>query len=128
MNDGENGMAFVAIKKAAEGYRADMVKFLREMISYATQVADLNADGTVEKLVDAHDIGCAINPLSVERQIESGVAISLGFALTADFPLENGRPKTRFGSLGLFQSHKTPKVHTIITEKPRKTRVWQRRD
>ena len=48
MNDGENGMAFVAIKKAAEGYRADMVKFLREMISYATQVADLNADGTVD--------------------------------------------------------------------------------
>lgn len=43
--------------------------------------------------------------------------MSLGFALTEDFPLENGRPKARFGTLGLFQSHKMPKVHAIIVEK-----------
>lgn len=84
---------------------------------YAAQVACLNEDGTVEKVVAAHDVGRAINPLSVEGQIEGGVAISLGFALTEDFPLENGRPKARFGTLGLFRSHKTPKVHAIIVEK-----------
>lgn len=84
---------------------------------YATQVVCLNEDGTVEKVVAAHDVGRAINPLSVEGQIEGGVVMSLGFALTEDFPLENGRPKAKFGTLGLFRAHKTPDVQPIIIEK-----------
>ena len=37
---------------------------------YATQVCILNEDGMVEKIVAAHDVGKAVNPLSVEGQIE----------------------------------------------------------
>ncbi len=33
---------------------------------YATQVCVLNEDGTIKKMVAAHDVGKAINPLSVE--------------------------------------------------------------
>ena len=84
---------------------------------YATQVVCLNEDGTVEKVVAAHDVGRAINPLSVEGQIEGGVVMSLGFALTEDFPLENGMPKAKFGTLGLFRAHKTPDIQPIIVEK-----------
>lgn len=84
---------------------------------YATQVVCLNEDGTVEKVVAAHDVGRAINPLSVEGQIEGGVVMSLGFALTEDFPLENGKPKAKFGTLGLFRAHKTPDVQSVIIEK-----------
>ena len=84
---------------------------------YATQVACLNEDGTVEMIVAAHDVGKAINPLSVEGQIEGGVIMSLGYALTEQFPLEEGKPKAKFGTLGLFRANKTPDVQSVIVEK-----------
>ena len=83
---------------------------------YATQVVCLNEDGTIEKVVAAHDVGKAINPLSVEGQIEGGVVMSLGYALTEDFPLDHGKPLAKFGTLGLFRADKTPPVESIIVE------------
>lgn len=83
---------------------------------YATQVVCLKPDGSVEKVVAAHDVGKAINPLSVEGQIEGGVVMSLGYALTEDFPLDHGRPLAKFGTLGLFRADKTPPVESVIVE------------
>lgn len=83
---------------------------------YATQVCLLNEDGTVEQIVAAHDVGKAINPLSVEGQIEGGVIMSLGYALTEDYPLYHGKPLAKFGTLGLFRADKTPDVKSIIVE------------
>lgn len=85
---------------------------------YATQVAILNADGKLKKIAAAHDVGRAINPLSVEGQIEGGVAMSMGFALTEKFPLENGVPKAKFGTLGLLRATQMPEIQSIIIEKP----------
>ena len=36
---------------------------------YATQVCVLNEDGTIKKVVAAHDVGKAVNPISVEGQM-----------------------------------------------------------
>lgn len=85
---------------------------------YATQVVALNEDGTVKKVVAAHDVGKAINPISVEGQIEGGVVMSLGYALTEDFPLDHGKPTAKYGTLGLFKANKVPEVESIIVEKP----------
>ncbi len=85
---------------------------------YATQVCVLNEDGTVAKVVAAHDVGKAVNPKSVEGQIEGGVVMSLGYALTEQYPLENCVPTAKFGTLGLFRADKTPTVESIIVEKP----------
>ncbi|MFW6678971.1 selenium-dependent xanthine dehydrogenase [Lacrimispora sp. AGF001] len=84
---------------------------------FATQVACLKEDGTVEKILAAHDVGKAINPLSVEGQIEGGVVMSLGYALTEEFPLNQGVPLAKFGTLGLFRADKTPDVESIIVER-----------
>lgn len=84
---------------------------------YATQVVLLDENGLVEQVVAAHDVGKAINPLSVEGQIEGGVVMSLGYALTEDFPLDHGRPTAKFGTLGLFRADKTPDVKSLIIEK-----------
>ena len=84
---------------------------------YATQVVALNEDGTIKKVVAAHDVGKAINPLSVEGQIEGGVVMSLGYALTEDFPLDHGKPTAKYGTLGLFKANKVPNVESIIIEK-----------
>ncbi len=84
---------------------------------YATHLVELNDDGTVKRVVAAHDVGTAVNPKSVEGQIEGGVVMSLGYALTEDYPLDNGRPLAKYGTLGLFRADKTPDVEPIIVGK-----------
>ena len=85
---------------------------------YATQVAILGEDGKLQKLIAAHDVGKAVNPLSVEGQIEGGVVMSMGFALTEAYPLENCKPTAKYGTLGLFRADMIPEVQAIIVEKP----------
>lgn len=139
---GEAGRrAAVELKKALEGKTlqdiADETEFYGEYLAktdrmgadlenpvshvaygYATQVCVLNEDGTVQKVVAAHDVGKAVNPKSVEGQIEGGVVMSLGYALTEKYPLKNGAPTAKYGTLGLFRANKVPEVESIIIEKP----------
>ncbi len=84
---------------------------------YATHLVELDAEGKVARVIAAHDVGRAVNPVSVEGQIEGGVVMSLGYSLTEDFPLENGRPKAVYASLGLFRANQTPPVQAVIVEK-----------
>ena len=44
---------------------------------YATQVCILDEQGRIEKIAAAHDVGRAVNPLSVEGQIVGGVVMSM---------------------------------------------------
>ena len=70
-------------------------------------------------MVAAHDVGKAVNPLSVEGQIEGGVVMSMGYALTERYPIdENCRPTAKFGTLGLFRANQIPEITPIIVEKP----------
>lgn len=85
---------------------------------YATQVCVLNEDGTIKKIVAAHDVGKAVNPISVEGQIEGGVVMSMGYALTEQYEIKDGYPVSRFGTLGLFKADKVPELESIIIEKP----------
>lgn len=84
---------------------------------YATQVVLLDEAGKLAKVVAAHDIGRAINPTNIEGQIEGGVVMGLGYALTEDFPLQAGRPTAKFGTLGLFRSSQVPEIECILVEK-----------
>ena len=84
---------------------------------YATHVAVLNEDGKLEKFIAAHDVGRAVNPISLEGQIEGGVVMSMGYALTEDYPLENCVPKAKFGTLGLFKSTEIPEIKAVVVEK-----------
>ncbi len=84
---------------------------------YATQLCELDDDGKLLRIVAAHDVGRAVNPLSVEGQIEGGVVMSLGYALTEQYPLEDCRPTAKFGTLGLFRATEVPEIKPIIIEK-----------
>ena len=84
---------------------------------YATQLVVLDDAGKLVKVVAAHDVGRAINPTNVEGQIEGGVVMSLGYALTEDYPLVNSVPTAKFGTLGLMKSVDVPEIKTIIIEK-----------
>ena len=85
---------------------------------YATHLVELDEEGKLKRVVAAHDVGQAVNPLNVEGQIEGGVVMSLGYSLTEDFPLEDGRPKAVYASLGLFRADQTPPVESLIIQKP----------
>ncbi len=85
---------------------------------YATQLCELDEDGKVKLLAAAHDVGKAVNPLSCEGQIEGGVVMSMGFALTEQYPLENCRPAAKYGTLGLLKANQVPEIKAIVVEKP----------
>ncbi|MCX7023953.1 MAG: selenium-dependent xanthine dehydrogenase [Spirochaetes bacterium] len=85
--------------------------------SYAVHLARLDGEGRVEYVKAVHDSGRVVNPLGLEAQIEGGVVMGLGFALTEDFPVENGRPTARMGTLGLFRAPEVPPIETLMVRK-----------
>lgn len=84
---------------------------------YATQLVVIDKEGKLVKVVAAHDVGRAINPVAARGQIEGGVAMSLGYGLTEDFPLKDGVPQVKFGTLGLFKSTQMPPIEVHLVEK-----------
>ena len=84
---------------------------------YATQICILDEDGKIQQMVAAHDVGRAVNPLSVEGQIEGGVVMSMGFALTERYPLVDCKPTAKYGTLGLFRANQIPDITAIVVEK-----------
>lgn len=84
---------------------------------YATQVCILDEEGRIQKLIAAHDVGKAVNPLSIEGQIEGGVIMSMGFALTERYPLVDCKPTAKYGTLGLLRANQIPEIVPIIVEK-----------
>ena len=86
---------------------------------YATQLYILDQEGRVVKIVAAHDVGKAINPLSLSGQVDGGAAMALGYGLTEDFPLKNGVPQVKLGTLGLFKASQMPEIELHLVEKNR---------
>lgn len=80
---------------------------------YATHVVELNEDGTVAHVTAVHDVGRAVNPVAVEGQIEGGVVMGLGYALTEDFPLKEGKPLGKYGTIGLWKANRAPEIDAI---------------
>jgi len=92
-------------------------RFSHVAYGYATQVVILDEAGRVQKVVAAHDVGKAINPNGVEGQIEGGVAMGLGYALTEEFKVQNGTPVVSLGTLGMLRSTQVPEIECHIIEK-----------
>lgn len=86
--------------------------------SYATQVVILDEKGKLQKVVAAYDVGTPTNIQSVEGQIEGGIVMGLGFALTEDFPVKDGYPQARFGTLGLMRATDVPEIEVRLVQSP----------
>ncbi|MBZ0144400.1 MAG: molybdopterin-dependent oxidoreductase, partial [Rhodocyclaceae bacterium] len=63
--------------------------------AWATQVVEVEVDtdtGIVRllKVTGAHDVGRVLNRLGIEGQIEGGIVMGQGYALTEELMVENG--------------------------------------
>jgi CO/xanthine dehydrogenase Mo-binding subunit len=86
--------------------------------AFATQLAQLyvnrrTGEVRVRRVIAAHDLGRAINPQAAEGQIEGGVVMGLGFALTEEYV--PGRT-LNFSTYLIPTALETPEVVTILVE------------
>ena len=91
--------------------------------AFGAQVAVVEVDtetGIVKvlKVAAAHDVGRAINPLSVEGQIQGGILMGVGYALQEEFI--PGLTKN-FKSYAIPTIQDTPEIITFIVEDPEPT-------
>lgn len=91
---------------------------------YTTQAAEVEVDldsGEVKvlRVIAAHDVGKAINPLAVQGQIEGGVVMGLGLALKEELPAVGGIPTvTDFAHYHLPTAEDAPEIMPLIVEDP----------
>lgn len=89
---------------------------------FEAQIAEVEVDtdtGEVKllELWDAHDIGKAINPQSVEAQIEGSLAMGIGYTFYEDLRFKNGRVlNPNFAGYRVPRSIGIPKMNTIMIE------------
>jgi selenium-dependent xanthine dehydrogenase len=84
---------------------------------YATTCVILDKDRRVSEVYAAHDSGKVVNPIAIQGQIEGGVLMSMGYALTEDFPLKDCVPQAHYGTLGLLRANQIPHIDAIYVEK-----------
>jgi len=87
--------------------------------AWATQVAILDEEGRLAKVVAAHDVGRALNPTLAEGQVEGAVHMGLGQALSEEFVVEGGVPVTEtLKSLHIVPPTGMPEVEVVLVEEP----------
>lgn len=111
-------------------YRVDWTNSLSEGLEhpiihstfgYAAQlVIAERTTGKIERVVAAHDVGRAVNPMLCEGQVEGSIHMGLGYALSEDFPCDDqGRPTNMtLRSLEIIRPKDMPPVEVILIESP----------
>ncbi len=87
--------------------------------SYATQLVTLDEDGRIEKITAAHDAGKIFNPTLFEGQLEGSIHMGLGYAISENMPMKDGRPvTTRLRKMGILRAKEMPEMEIIGVEVP----------
>jgi xanthine dehydrogenase molybdenum-binding subunit len=79
----------------------------------------LGEDGRIQKITAAHDAGKIFNPTLFEGQLEGSIHMGLGYAISEELVMENGRPKsTRLRDCGILRAKEMPEMEIIGVEVP----------
>ena len=90
--------------------------------TYAAQAVEVEVDtetGQVKilRVIAAHDVGCAINPMGVQGQIFGGIAQGGGWGLYENMVYENGKLKTdSLRHYNMMTMSDMPDVTSILVE------------
>ena len=82
--------------------------------SYGVQVIILDDGGKITDAVSAFDVGTPVNIHSVEGQIEGGMVMGIGYAVTEKYECEDAYPKSRFGTIGFLRADAAPALDVIL--------------
>lgn len=94
--------------------------------SFAAQAAEVEVNKNtgevrVLRVIAANDVGRIVNPLGLQGQVEGGVVMGLGNALTEHFIVEQGRVVTdRLARYRIPSIAHTPDITSIMVEHPTK--------
>ena len=84
---------------------------------FATQVAILDDDGRLVKMVAAHDVGRVLNPVQLKGQMYGSLHMGIGYALTEDFEAEGSVIHAKkMNDCGVLRSHQMPEMELIFIE------------
>lgn len=84
---------------------------------YAAQLCILDDEGEIDKIVAAHDGGKIMNPMLFEGQVEGGVHMGLGYALSEDLPMKDGfLISEKMRDLKILRAHETPEIVVKMVE------------
>ena len=114
---------YLNLKEPQGGYPAGEDR-LHFAYCFAAQAVILDVDEKtgkvhVQKVIAASDTGRPVNPHAVEGQIEGGVVMGLGYALSEECKLEKGLlVSDTYGKLGVRRIGQTPAIESIIIENP----------
>ena len=86
---------------------------------YAAQMVELDETGKITRITAAHDAGRIMNPTLFEGQIEGALHMGLGYAVTEDFPYQDGWPVSwKMADLGIIRARDMPEMDVIGVEVP----------
>ena len=84
---------------------------------FAAHLAILDEEGSLKTIHAAHDAGKVINPALFEGQVEGGVVMGMGYALSEKLPLKDGRlTSDRMSKLGLPKATDVPEIKVYMVE------------
>jgi xanthine dehydrogenase molybdenum-binding subunit len=84
---------------------------------FATQVAILDDDGCLVKMIAAHDVGRVLNPTQLDGQMYGSLHMGIGYALTEDFEADGGVILAKkMNDCGVLRSHQMPEMELIFIE------------
>ena len=90
--------------------------------SFTAQVAEVSVDPetgqvTLLRFTTAHDVGKVINPVDHQGQIDGAVIQGIGYALTEDLNVEEGRVTgPNFGEYKILNIRDIPQLQTVLLE------------
>jgi selenium-dependent xanthine dehydrogenase len=86
---------------------------------FATQVAILDDDGALKKMIASHDVGKVINPTQLQGQMYGSLHMGIGYALTEDFKVKGAEVQAKkINDCGVLRAHQMPEMELMFIEEP----------
>ena len=103
------------------GYGIACTNYLNTYVATIAQVSVDKRSGQVqvERMVCAQDMGEIINPLGATVQIEGGLIMGLGYALSEEIAFEGGKILSEnFGDYEFTRFSWTPQIDVVLVDNP----------
>jgi xanthine dehydrogenase molybdenum-binding subunit len=86
---------------------------------FATQVAILDDNGKLAKMIAAHDVGRVLNPTHLKGQMYGSLHMGIGYALTEECVAEEAVIQAKkMNDCGVLRSYQMPEMELIFVEEP----------